>query len=321
MSEFPTAGVVPVSCLMACWRGDAADWLATALISVLDQQVVPAELVLVVDGAVPAALEEVIETSRVLASRTELRVVRLPSNVGLGPALAAGLAACSYEFVARMDADDINCDDRIAEQYDFLVRNPEVSLLAGAHQEIDLTGAPSGRIKVTPSDHDEIVRDLHWRNCISHPTIMFRRSAVLACGGYTDVSFLEDYDLFLRLAAHGARFAARPTIAVQFRVTPAQLERRGGWGYARRELRFRHAHARAGRIPPTVFVASAGMYLAFRLVPPSFRRALYRLVRRQDRPVPRPESVAERPAVIHALPVAPRIAPEAIAPRARKGLS
>ncbi len=42
--------------------------------------------------------------------------LELPDNLGLGPALDAGLAASSHEVVARMDADDVSVPERFERQ-------------------------------------------------------------------------------------------------------------------------------------------------------------------------------------------------------------
>jgi hypothetical protein len=54
------------------------------------------------------------------------------------------------------------------------------------------------------------MRDLFVESPFVHPSVMFRKDAVLAAGGYRECGWTEDYDLWLRLAAGGVRFARLP---------------------------------------------------------------------------------------------------------------
>ena len=98
----------PFALLMSTWRGDRADYLREAFVSTVDQQSRrPAQVVLVQDGPVPDDLAQEIRRL-VEASPVPVTHVRIDANVGLGPALDAGLRASRHEIVARMDADDVS---------------------------------------------------------------------------------------------------------------------------------------------------------------------------------------------------------------------
>ena len=95
----------PVSVLESVWAGEDADNLALSLDSLLDQTVLPDEIVLVKDGPLTPALDLVID-ERVSRHPGLFNIVSLEKNGGLGNALRTGLSACRNEYVARMDSDD-----------------------------------------------------------------------------------------------------------------------------------------------------------------------------------------------------------------------
>jgi hypothetical protein len=74
-------------------------------------------------------------------------------------------------------------------------------------------------------DHAAIIRDLYVESPFTHPSVMFRRDAVLKLGGYRDRGWPEDYDLWLRLAGSGARFARLAETLLYWRDRPQRLTR------------------------------------------------------------------------------------------------
>ena len=136
------------------------------------------------------------------------------------------------------------------------------------------------RIKTVPETHDDIVRVLRWRNAVPHPSIVFKRDIVLRIGGYHPILYLEDYDLFMRLVAAGARLHAIQRPLIHVRVTHRQRMRRGGWSYAMRDTRFRWFLYRHGHISLFNCCVSTLVYSSFRLAPPFLKQLMYSAVRR-----------------------------------------
>lgn len=195
-----------VSVLLSIFQGDAPAYLDGALESICTRQsLVPNQIVLVKDGPLTAALDQVVER---WADELKpfLSVVALEKNMGLAEALNAGLEHCEHEFVARIDADDICFPERFERQASFLRANPEVDILGTGAIEIDDAGT-EGAIRNVPEFHDDIMAHL-WTCPIIHPSVMFRRDRILELGGY-DVSLRrrQDYELWFRAAERGLRFA------------------------------------------------------------------------------------------------------------------
>ncbi|MDR0584142.1 MAG: glycosyltransferase, partial [Treponema sp.] len=109
----------PYSVLMAVYAPESPAYLRESIESILRQTLPAAELVLVCDGPLPAPLDRVV-TDYAGRYRRWFRPVRLAPPVGLGPALREGLAHCTWEYIARMDSDDISVPERCERQLAFM---------------------------------------------------------------------------------------------------------------------------------------------------------------------------------------------------------
>jgi glycosyltransferase involved in cell wall biosynthesis len=127
------------------------------------------------------------------------RVVR-DQPIALGRSLANMVERCGTELCARIDADDVNAPERLEYQVAYLAAHPEVSVLASCMHTIDRNGAIKNAC-ISPLSHEDIVHWMMYANPIAHPSIMFRRTAILEIGNYRELTAVEDYDLWLRAAA------------------------------------------------------------------------------------------------------------------------
>lgn len=89
--------------------------------------------------------------------------------------------------------------------------------------------------------HAEIMRDRFVESPFVHPSVVYRRELVLAVGGYRDEGWAEDYDLWLRLADAGVRFASLPETLFFWRDRPERATRTMA-EYAREALRRCKSH-------------------------------------------------------------------------------
>ena len=143
--------------------------------------------------------------------------VRLMHNPGRGlvAALNHGLHACRCELVARMDADDLMHPERLAAHLNHFARDPGLVLSATqaelfSREEIQAGFREYMRWQNACLTHEQIARDLYIESPFAHPSVAFRRRAVLDAGGYREGPFPEDYDLWLRLFHAGRRMEKTP---------------------------------------------------------------------------------------------------------------
>ena len=268
-----------VSVLMSTYRGESPTNLWESLESLYAQTAPPNQIVLVVDGPIPAEQDDVINRFQIDRRVDELTIIRIPANKGLAGALNAGLPACSGEYIARMDSDDISAPDRLSDQLAYATAHPEIDVISSWSQEFSSI-PPRVRIKASPVGHADIVMSLRWRNVLVHPSVVVRANALRAVEGYRSTyRLLEDYDLFVRLANAGYRFHVIPKALVKVRTSPQQSLRRGGVKYCINEVAFRLECVRVGFISLSEFFATVGLYAAFRLFPGRLRARIYAIAR------------------------------------------
>ena len=191
VSSVVTPGVVSV--VMAVRNGQA--YLVDAIDSILSQTYSDFEFIIVDDGSTDS-------TSSILEQykRQDQRVrVLYRRQSGLVSSLNAGCAEARGVYIARMDADDVSVASRLANQIDFLTSNPDIALVGSAFTLTNDAGE-TGEIFFKPTRHSEIEKELlNGNNAFLHPSVVMRRDAFEAVGGYRQ-SFVhaEDYDLWLR---------------------------------------------------------------------------------------------------------------------------
>jgi GT2 family glycosyltransferase len=277
----------PFSLLLAVWSGDDAGFLVDAFRSSVHEQTRrPEQVVLVQDGPVPDELGAAVAA---LVADSPVRVdhVVLPENVGLGPALDAGLAACDHEIVARMDADDISLPHRFEAQLPVIEAGADIvgtGLLEFGSAPEDVVGR-----RTPPTDPDEIRRVIRFRDPFNHPTVVYRRSAVRAAGGYTDMALMEDYLLFARMVDAGARPANLAEPLVRYRVGAGAYARRGGRQLLRSELAVQRRFRQLGITTRPQYLRNVLVRGGYRLIPERVRTVAYRaLIANRGAPRDRP---------------------------------
>ena len=260
--------------LMPVYRGDdAAHFTKAFTSSVAEQSLKPAEVVLVQDGPVghelAAAIDRAVETSPVPVTRHVIE-----RNVGLARALAIGLDLTEHEIVARMDADDISLPERFATQYP-LVEGGADLVGTGMFEFLDDGGAIVGR-RTPRTGHDEITRYARFHDPFSHPTVMYRKSAVQRAGGYQPLGLMEDYWLFARMIDTGASVANIPDPLVMYRVGAGAYARRGGRAQWHSELELQRALRRIRFTSRWEYVRNVTVRGVYRFVPERVRKVAYR---------------------------------------------
>ena len=186
------------------------------------------ELVLVNDGSTDNTVET---AKRCFENDSRLRLLNTGRCPGLVPALMLGLEACRADLVARMDGDDIALPQRLQLQYELLQREERVSIVT-CQVESFADGEIGGGYRhydawlATLLVHDDFMRERFVESPLSHPTVMFRKQEILNLGGYRDLDWPEDYDLWLRAAAAGLRFAKVDETLLRWRDYPNRTSRR-----------------------------------------------------------------------------------------------
>ena len=223
---------------------DSLDTLGECLHSLRAQTLQEHEVVAIDDGSTDGSRALLEETAR---ADPRVRVV---SNRGRGLVDALNHAAtlARAPLLARMDADDVAAPFRLELQAARLLRDPTVSVLGCRVRLLPAPGLPHAGMDAYVAWlnelllHEDIVRDLLVESPLAHPSVMLRQELFQALGGYRDTGGPEDYDLWLRAHAAGARFAKCEEVLLDWRDSPARLSRRDA-RYAR--ARFQDAKLEA----------------------------------------------------------------------------
>jgi hypothetical protein len=184
----------PVSVVLAVH--DAERTVGAAIDSILAQTFTDYELLVIDDGSTDRSAAVVRERA---GGDRRLRLLQ-QANRGLIATLNRGCAEARGAVIARMDADDVALPGRLEAQMRLLETHPGVAAVGGAARYMDDRGPLPLELR-HPCAPAAIRAALPRVSCLVHPTVLMRRDAVLAAGGYRP-AFLhaEDYDLWLRLS-------------------------------------------------------------------------------------------------------------------------
>ncbi len=267
------------SVLIATYEGDDPDDLARAIQSVIDQTVRPDEVVIVEDGPLTPKLEAALD-ELVAEYPNLLRRTSLSRNQGLGAALNHGVEACSHEWIARMDSDDVAVTDRFERQLEYINEHPETDIVGGYIGEFAEKPDNVDRVREVPLTHEEIEKKGRFRCPLNHPSVMFRRQAVIDAGNYREYRSMQDYELWMRMISQGYTLGNVPEVLVKCHAGEALYTRRGGVEYARIEFVIQRELFRHGALPLPVFIFNLGTRLPIRVLPSRVRGFIYKTVLR-----------------------------------------
>ena len=208
-----------ISVVMTAYNGEK--FIAQAVDSILNQTFKNFEFIIVDDYSSD-------QTYKIISSYQDPRIqlIRNKENLGQTKSLNIALEQSEGEFIARMDADDVSCPERLAVQYEYLKNNPHIAVVGTWCKDINENGKFIRTYKV-PCDSLIIKMFLAvsgdltvW--CLSHPTVLMRREALEAVGFYTErpntnKGHPQDYDLWMKLA-RGYQLANIPQALLKYRI-------------------------------------------------------------------------------------------------------
>jgi glycosyltransferase involved in cell wall biosynthesis len=206
---------------------NAQPYLAASLASLRRQTFTDFEIVAVDDGSTDDSGETLERAARV---EPRLRVIHTV-HAGLPAALNTGLHAARGTLIARHDADDLSHRTRLELQHAFMVRARSTAVVGS---RLRLFPAPAvglgmrrwARWHNALLTHDDMAREVLIDSPLAHGTAMIRRRRLDRVGGWRDLGWPEDLDLWVRLLASGARFAKLPEVLYGWRQHRSSATRR-----------------------------------------------------------------------------------------------
>lgn len=260
------------SILLSVYYKENPIFLSQSLDSISKQTIYPTEIIIVEDGPLTNELYNILDEYE----RKIKNILRIPLkyNVGLGKALNEGLKHCSYELVARMDTDDIAYPTRFEKQVKYMTEHPEIDACSSWIDEfIDSTDNIISTKKL-PETNEEIIDYAKHRSPLNHPAVMFRKSAVMAVGGYS--GFPEDYCLWIKMIMNGSKMYNLQESLLYFRYSHDMIKRRGGWKYAKDDFKSQIQFHKMGFIGIGTLVYNIAIRMTVRLIPNNLRNFIYK---------------------------------------------
>ena len=223
--SLPPADLPAISVLLPVYNAER--FLPECLDSLEAQTLKDFEVIALDDGSTDGSwklLEDRAQQDR------RFRPVSRPHR-GLVTTLNDGLDLCRGPLLARMDADDRCEPHRLEAQAAAFAARPAPDVVSCLVEHFP-TDAVGDGFRIYEAwlnglrTHDEICRERFVESPIPHPTAIIRSSALRATGGYREAGFPEDYDLWLRLMARGARFCKVPEVLYHWRHHDERLTRK-----------------------------------------------------------------------------------------------
>jgi len=251
---------------MCVYGKDNPEWFKTAVESILNQTCKPDEVVLVVDGAVPKELNDIIESFEKLPF---FKVIRLEKNCGHGIARRTSLENCTYDLVALMDADDISLSDRFEKLLDVFDNDNDLSIVGSNITEFIDSPTNIVGARYVPEDDKSIKKYMKKRCPMNQVSVMFRKYHVENVGGFIDWYCEEDYYLWIRMYLAGMKFANVPQPLVNVRVGKEMYQRRGGIKYFLSEAKLQGYMLKNNIIGFPTYITNIGKRLIVQVLLPN----------------------------------------------------
>ena len=229
-----------IAVILPVYKKDKIEYLRLAVESIVMQSYRNYHLYIGVDGPVG---EDLADYLKHLEKQQQISVVWFEENRGLACVLNDLLDISfkgGYEYIARMDADDISETTRFEMQMAYLEAHTEIDVVGGAIIEIDEKGKSRGKTIVYPSGPSECREFFSKRNPHAHPAVLFRKSFFDKLGGKKyrpEYRQNQDTMLWYDGMMVGTQHANIPDVVLNFRMTDAMFKkRRNGWAFAKKQF-------------------------------------------------------------------------------------
>jgi glycosyltransferase involved in cell wall biosynthesis len=221
--------------IMSVYYKDKLECLQESVQSILNQTFRDYHYYIAIDGPVQPDIDEYLTSLK----DERIRLHRIEKNGGLAAALNylldILLLNSEYKYIARMDADDISLPARLENQRNFLIINPEVSVVGSWYEEIDDEGNHLIN-KILPTKHEELRKRYYTKTPFPHSSVMYDRRLFEIAGYYpTDTKLMEDNVLWGRALKKNLTFANLKQYLIKIRIDKSYFKRRSGvrygWNY------------------------------------------------------------------------------------------
>jgi len=188
-----------VSVVTAVFNG--GDFLVESIDSILDQEDVDLEFIIVDDGSTDGSTEVL---RKIAGADSRVRLIE-QENMGVTKALIRGCGEAQARYIARHDADDFSEPKRLRRQLELIESDESLVMVSCWADYVGPAGEPLDTITRSGAPAEITARLVSEKEGPpAHGTMLFRRKDYVAVGGYRpQFYFAQDSDLWLRLVDRG----------------------------------------------------------------------------------------------------------------------
>ena len=190
-----------VSVIVPSYNHEA--YIEECILSIVNQTYQNIELIVIDDGSK--------DHSREILKRLQKQygfVLVFQENQGVSKTMNKAIRQYAHgKYITGSASDDFLMLDKIEKQVRFLEENPYYDMVFGKVYMVDEKSQIINNVKIF-EPFDEPVKQIPFEllienNRIPAPSIMFRKDIWEKCGGYSEDTIIEDFDLWLKIACVG----------------------------------------------------------------------------------------------------------------------
>lgn len=268
------------SVLMSVYEKEKPEYLEKAIKSILNQTVIPNEIIIVKDGPLNLELENVLSKYKLKYSEI-FNYIELKTNQGLGDALNIGVQNCKYNLIARMDSDDVCEKTRFEKQLEKFKNDSKLDVVGSNVTEYEENMDIVIANKYVPEKNEDINKYLKKRNPINHMTVMYKKDKVLQAHNYEKCLGFEDYYLWCKMSKNNAIFYNIQESLVKVRAGKNMYKRRGGKEYVKNIINFERKILKLGIINKLEYIYNICVRVIIAYIPNNTRASIYKKVLRK----------------------------------------
>ncbi|MCL1938051.1 MAG: glycosyltransferase [Candidatus Azobacteroides sp.] len=263
--------------IMSIYKNDKLQYVTRSINSILEQTYSDFDFYIQIDGIISAEVENYLDNIK----DTRLILYKRDVNKGLASSLNELLSRVliySYSYIARMDADDESLSMRFEKQINYFKEHEDIDCLGTWAIEINYRGEEYYKKKM-PLSHEDCFFFFKKRDCLIHPTVMFKRSYFEKAGLYPeDTYFGEDTMMWLKGFKNNCRFSNIPDYLFKFRVDEDFFKRRRGWKHAKSIFKLRYKVNKALNYGIIAYLYSL-LYACMKIMPTNVMNFIYKTIR------------------------------------------
>jgi len=265
--------------IMSVYKNDRPEFVKEALNS-LYVQTKKADIFVKIDGTVDKEIEKFL-----FSQKHEGKIFYIDKrdrNRGLAVSLnelIKEILKKDYEYVFRMDADDVSAPLRFEKQLDFMEKNSNVDVCGTYIREFG-DGIEYEKTVKYPLTHDEMRKFFKKRVPMAHVSVCFRRSFFEKAGLYPEKEHITNEDTLMWLEGfkHGCVFANIDYVGVNVRVSKSFFNRRKGFKKVWYDFKNRLKVTKELNYGPGGYYYALGMAIV-NLLPSGLKKLAYKFLR------------------------------------------